>query len=82
MNKLKKVVAATTLAIMTLSSLGNNLDAQSCDYVTSAGGASYEEASCCPSYTPYIVLGTVAIVAIIAIAVRHHHHHHNHSHCH
>jgi hypothetical protein len=81
MTRIRKFVAAATLLVMATGSMNNNLEAQ--DYVTDCGGYGYEESCCSPSLTPYIALGTVVIIAIVALAVRHHHgsHHHSHS-CH
>lgn len=81
MTKLRKFVALATLLVMAAGTMNNGLEAQ--DYVTDCGGYGYEESCCSPSLTPYIALGSVAIIAIVALAVRHHHHHHHqHSHCH
>lgn len=88
MSKIKKFVALATLAVMASGVFGSPIHAEECCapencYVTDSGGWGYECSQDCPSLTPYIVLGTVVLVAIIAVAVRHHHHgHHNHGHCH
>lgn len=70
MNKMRKLVALATLTAMIGTSAGS-LDAQ--EYYSDCGGCGYEDSWCCPSLTPYIALGTVAVIAIVAIAVRHHH---------
>lgn len=81
MRRVRKMIAAATMFIMVAGAFSSDLAAQ--EYCTSTGGCGYEDSICTPSLTPYIALGTVLIVAIVAIAVRHHgHHHHNHAHCH
>lgn len=81
MRKVKKMIAAATLCIMASSAFSSDLAAQ--EYCTSTGGCGYEDSISTPSLVPYIALGTVLIIAIIAIAVRHHgHHHNNHAHSH
>ena len=88
MSLIKKFVALAALSVMALGASINPIHADECYapetcYVTDAGGWGYECSSECPSLTPYIVLGAVVLVAIIAIAVRHHHGSHNqHAHCH
>lgn len=76
----RKMIAAATLFIIATGAFNSHLDAQ--EYCTSTGGCGYEESISTPSLTPYIALGTVLIVAIVAIAVRHHGHHHGHAHTH
>lgn len=80
MSKFKKMIAATTLFVMAFGSVNTDLGAQ--EYCTQAGGCGYEDSICTPSLTPYIALGTVVVVAIVALAVRHHGHHHSHAHTH
>lgn len=84
MSKIKKMVAFATLTCMALGVSANPIHAdcyapETC-YVTDAGGWGYESSTEAPSLTPYIVLSTVVLVAIIAIAVRHGHGHHHHAH--
>lgn len=80
MRRVKKMIAAATLFIMATGAFNNNLDAQ--EYCTYSGGCGYEDSIASPSLTPYIVLGVVLLVGIVAIAVRHHGHHHAHAHAH
>jgi hypothetical protein len=75
---LKKIAATGTLMAMALTST-NQLQAQ--EYCSQVAGCGYEESYCCPSMTPYILLGTIAVVAIIVLAVSNSHHKH-HGHCH
>lgn len=81
MSKLKKIVLLLTLAIMASGSFSSKLSAEEY-YTTEVGGCGYQNSVASPSLTPYIILGTVIIIAIVAMAVRHHHHHGNHAHGH
>lgn len=79
MRSLRKFILAAALFVSSTGGLDNSLEAQC--YTTDAGGWGYEDSICSPSLMPYIALGTVVVVAIVALAVRHHgHHHHGHSH--
>jgi carbamoylphosphate synthase small subunit len=77
MKFMKKLVVLATLTAMLGSS---GLQAQDCGYNT--GGNGYQEGCSNPCLTPCIVLGTIALVAIIAIAVQNTGHRHHHGHCH
>lgn len=74
MKNLKKIATAATLLVMALTST-NGIQAQ--EYVSELAGCGYEESYCCPSMTPYIILGTIAVVAIIVLAVSNSHHKHS-----
>lgn len=70
MNKIKKWVAGATLMAMAAASV-NSLDAQ--EYYDYVEGGGYEDSYSMSDLTPYIALGTVAVIAIVILAVRHHH---------
>jgi hypothetical protein len=86
MNTLKKLVVAATMSVLILAGSGQ-LNAQGPGYGSDCEGCGYEQACCAPSISPAIVVGAIAIAAIIAVAVQndpsgHHHHHHSHGHFH
>jgi len=73
----KRIATGATLMAMLAST--NNMEAQEFAYPVT--GCGYQETCCAPTLTPYILLGTVAIVAIIVLAVSNNHHKHScHSH--
>lgn len=75
---LKRIATGATL-MATLAST-SNADAQ--EYACDVTGCGYQETCCAPTLTPYILLGTVAIVAIIVLAVSNNHHKNSHCHSH
>lgn len=66
---------ATFIAITLCSRVGS-LEAQACY----TGGCGYQECRTCPSMTPAIALGAIALVAIIAVAVQNTNQKHGHCH--
>lgn len=74
MKHIKKMVALATLLAMA-GTATSNLSAQQY-YSDSSGccdpcGQGYED--CCQTcWTPYIAIGAVAVIAIVAVACRHH----------
>ena len=74
MNSLNKLIVIATTASLIGSSC-QCLEAQ--DYFASnLGGFGYEESRDAPSMFPALVLGTVALGAIIAVALQDSHHGH------
>lgn len=80
MKKTRSMITAATIFFTALGAFDCNLDAQEC--CTYTGGCGYEDSISAPSLAPYIVLGAVLLVTIVAVAVRHHGHHHGHAHSH
>jgi hypothetical protein len=76
MKSFHKCISLFAVAALLMGST-RNLEAESCYYT---GGCAYKEASCCPSLTPAIALGAIALVAIVAVAVQDSKNEHNHCH--
>lgn len=71
-----KNLVALTLATALFTSNTSSLEAQACY----TGGCGYQECRTCPSMTPAIALGAIALVAIIAVAVQNTNVKHGHCH--
>ncbi|MEM1283253.1 MAG: hypothetical protein AAGG81_06840 [Chlamydiota bacterium] len=71
---MKKLVAATALAAMVVSS---SASADQC-YDT-CGGCGYEECRRAPCIAPCVALGAIALAAIIAVAIQNSSCDHNHN---
>jgi hypothetical protein len=70
----KKIVALLAIT-MTLIATPSQAEASPNQY--DLGGVGYQNSWTLPSLTPFIALGTVAVVAIAVLAIRHHHHSHH-----
>lgn len=66
---MKKLITLLSLTAM-LATATNGLQAQ--EY-----GTAYESSRKAPAISPTIVLGTIALVAVIAVLVQNSHHHHH-----
>jgi hypothetical protein len=77
MKHLKKFITLSLLSAL-FTAQTHTLAADDCAVYTS--GCGYTRCRECPSLTPAIALGAVALVAIIAVAVQNTKH--KHSHCH
>ena len=75
MKTIKKMVSLA-IATAVFCSNPSPLEAQACY----TGGCGYQECRTCPSMTPAIALGAVALVAIIAVAVQNTNTKHGHCH--
>lgn len=75
MKMLKKLILGAMASAMFFSHT-SSLEAQS----VYTGGCGYQECRSCPSLTPAIALGAVALVAIIAVAVQNTNNKHGHCH--
>jgi hypothetical protein len=75
MKTFKKFTTLAVAAALFCTST-SSLEAQACY----TGGCGYQECRTCPSMTPAIALGAIALVAIIAVAVQNTSNKHGHCH--